>query len=385
VLSRVSAPTTCRWATISAAGSVTATGTRFYESQIDGGWITRYNGAWTIVDGVMINAATNSGGHPEACPAESALAQVVSNYGDGDTVTLRFDYNVAAGDTLYVHFWGYTGVLVNADNFIGNTEACNGHYYNDENMTELNAFNFKDGADSFQGFSSTAISGALTGSGSYSNAIRVADLNIAGVDSMADISYISLVFCKDENGQPGTTSVDNVSVTLSPATLRVGADNTSAVFAGTIREGDGDSVLGFTKVGSGTQTLAGTNTYSGPTIVLDGTLALGADNALADASVLVLDGGTLDAGSATDTIGALDLRSDSTLHLDGCRLTFGDSTGFDWSGSLELTGALRSTTLRFIPAITEDQLLRITYQGTRVYSTEDGYIVALRGTVILVR
>ncbi len=102
----------------------------------------------------MINAATNSGGHPEACPAEAELAQVVSNYGDGDTVTLKFDYTVAAGDALYVHFWGYTGVLVNANEFIGNTEACNDHYYNDEDRTELNAFNFKDGADSFQGFSS---------------------------------------------------------------------------------------------------------------------------------------------------------------------------------------------------------------------------------------
>ena len=51
---------------------------------------------------------------------------------------------------------------------------------------------------------------------------------------------------------------------------------------------------GFTKIGAGTLTVNGTNTYTGATVVKEGVVKLGVDDAFASASALVLDGGMLD-------------------------------------------------------------------------------------------
>ena len=122
---------------------------------------------------------------------------------------------------------------------------------------------------------------------------------------IGDLSYFLIAFAKDEDGTIGTTSVDNVSIIIDdPTVLTAGIDGSSTTFSGVMQDGDDGNALGFTKDGSGTQTLSGENTYTGPTTVLDGTLKLGADNVLSDSTELVMDGGTLDADAATDTIGS---------------------------------------------------------------------------------
>jgi outer membrane autotransporter protein len=79
------------------------------------------------------------------------------------------------------------------------------------------------------------------------------------------------------------------NVTLGSATLTTGNDNTSTTFSGTI-----SGVGGLTKIGAGTLTLAGANSYFGGTTIDAGTLAVSADNNLGNSSgSLAIGGGTL--------------------------------------------------------------------------------------------
>jgi autotransporter-associated beta strand protein len=193
----------------------------------------------------------------------------------------------------------------------------------------------------------------------------------------------------------GSGTVDIGAGAYANQTLIIGAGNhtsstdnpyfsgNTATFSGIISNTLG--VINLTKTGTGTQIFAGNNTFTGNVRVEDGTMKLGVDNTFSDSSVLVMAGGTLDAGTFTDTMASLNLVSDSTLELGTGHLTFGNSTGYTWSGTLELTGTLGDTTLRFVPNLTSDQLARISYYGNSVSSTPDGYIISRQGPIILLQ
>src|SRR5690606_20231303 len=79
-------------------------------------------------------------------------------------------------------------------------------------------------------------------------------------------------------------------------------DGTGASFDGVIENGAGTVAL--VKVGTGTQTLGGVNTYTGVTTIADGTLALGANGSIAASSGVNLgtaaSQGTLDVSAKND-------------------------------------------------------------------------------------
>lgn len=85
-----------------------------------------------------------------------------------------------------------------------------------------------------------------------------------------------------------TAMVRTHSTGFYGSTLAVGAADGSATFAGVLTNGTGNNPLSLTKVGSGTQTLGGFNTYTGTTTVNAGTLTLSDDAAL---TFLVTDTG----------------------------------------------------------------------------------------------
>ena len=100
-------------------------------------------------------------------------------------------------------------------------------------------------------------------------------------------------FSETINGLSGSGSVDGGSGT---PTLTVGDGDASATFSGAI--GNTAGLLSLVKIGSGVQTLASTNTYSGPTSVNAGTLLVNGDQSAANGAVTVAAGATL-GGSGT--------------------------------------------------------------------------------------
>ena len=78
------------------------------------------------------------------------------------------------------------------------------------------------------------------------------------------------------NGLTSNGIVDNLAA--GSATLVVGNNNATSTFSGVIQSSSG--ALALQKVGSGTLTLSGPNTYSGATTVNGGVLAVGASNTL---------------------------------------------------------------------------------------------------------
>jgi len=76
------------------------------------------------------------------------------------------------------------------------------------------------------------------------------------------------------------------------ATLAIGNDNTSTTFGGSLQ--DGTITLGLIKIGTGTLTLTGVNTYTGGTNINGGILAVNSDLNLG-AGPLSFNGGTLEA------------------------------------------------------------------------------------------
>ena len=89
-----------------------------------------------------------------------------------------------------------------------------------------------------------------------------------------------------------------------PVTLTLAPLPGAATFSGVIEDGSGPGALtSLTVNGAGTQVLAGSNTYTGPTTILTGTLQIGSGGATGsiDSSSGVVDNGIL-AFSRSDTV-----------------------------------------------------------------------------------
>ncbi len=81
------------------------------------------------------------------------------------------------------------------------------------------------------------------------------------------------------------------------ATLNIGDNNQSATFGGIIQDAGG--TMSIKKIGNGSETLTGVNTYTGPTVVSGGTLAVSGAGSIASSQNISVNGGTLDVSGLT--------------------------------------------------------------------------------------
>ncbi len=158
------------------------------------------------------------------------------------------------------------------------------------------------------------------------------------------------------NGLSGVSGTVQNNLDGSIAVLTVGDADASATFGGTLRNNSGGAAtgtLGLTKIGGGTQTLTGTCSHSGPTLVSAGRLLVTSsfgdlDTEKPDSSVTVADSATfgvkLAASGATAAVDSLVTGSGagSTLRLDTA--SFGN-TPFEILGATTFTPGTGASTL----------------------------------------
>jgi autotransporter-associated beta strand protein len=147
-----------------------------------------------------------------------------------------------------------------------------------------------------------------TGSGSvglylYIDANRTQSGAQSG-DSIKAGSYNQTIGSLADAGSAGGT------VYLGGATLTIGANNASTKFTGTLQDTDPNlsnasgAVLhgSIVKIGTGTLTLGGANSYTGSTTINAGTLQSGITNALPTTTNLTLTGGEFDINGNNQTL-----------------------------------------------------------------------------------
>ena len=200
--------------------------------------------------------------------------------------------------------------------------------------------------------------------------------------SKFDLNGFSQVVAKlFESSSVASRYVTNSSATASVLTVNQTATTT---YSGRI-----DGNVGLVKDGTGSLTLAGTNTYSGATMLKNGTLALGCDGALSPATSLTISNATLNAGTWHNTVRQLTVTGAATINVgDGsCSLEFGDSSALAWTGTLNLVGSLGRNTIRFGTngaGLAQSQIdsLRVSGQKERLQLSPLGYLIEIKGTLI---
>jgi outer membrane autotransporter protein len=153
--------------------------------------------------------------------------------------------------------------------------------------------------------------------------------------------------------------------TLGSKTLTVGLNNLSTEVSGTITDAGGLPGTGgaLIKVGTGTLTLSGPNTYSGGTMLSSGTLTVGSSQALGTGNVTV-NGGVLRADSRPIIVkGHYIQNAGGTLQLRLAGAKLGQYDSLNVTGTAALGGTLQLVSVGFQPK-GGDQLTLVTSVGS---------------------
>jgi fibronectin-binding autotransporter adhesin len=268
---------------------------------------------------------------------------------------------------------GAVGILTisnTADNWAGNTTISLGTLKAGAASTATTGV-IPHGA----GFGNVIINGGDTNSAD--TGLSTLDLNgfnvtINGLSSIVDTA--------------GLLTQDVVSDSGAAATLSVGDNNAAGSFSGIIQNGAGS--VGLTKIGSGTQTLGGVNTYTGNTSVNGGTLLLATTGSIASSPVNVGSGsaGTLEiAGNASATAGflpqtftSLTIGSTGTINADNAMASASPTT--NTNRTVIVTPSLSITSGGKLNLGSNDMIVHSGSSGESVAATIAGQVATGRGS-----
>lgn len=329
------------------SAAVSATGT----TTINDGGITTANinalpsGAITLNNNATLSLTANS-------------AQTVGN------LTVNGSNTITAGNTNTIFS---VGTIVGGS---GSLTVNGGSFVND----------FTGSWNGFTGSIALGGTGGYRFFGNTGSADVAFDLGTRGISVRSTATGITL---GSLTGQAGSSLNGSGGGATQAVTYTIGAKNLSTAFAGTINNGTG--LTSLTKVGTGTLTLSGTNTYTGTTTISAGTLALGANDVFANTSPIVLNGGTLAAATFTDTLGTLDLDANSSITFGtGGMFIFADSSSLEsaWGTfTLSIGGNfVNGSSIRFGTTgggLTPAQLALININGLAATIDSNGYLSAV--------
>ena len=279
-----------------------------------GGGTLQYLAGFTSNRGVTLNAG---GGTFDTNGNDAMLGGTITSIGPltkigAGTLTLTGANTYSGGTTIS------GGTLQIGSG--GNTGSIVGDIVNNAALT----FNRSDdltfsGAISGTGSLTKIGAGTLTLSGTngYSGATTISSgtlqagatnaFSSASAHTVASGAFLDLAgFNQTIGSLAGAGTVAN---TGAGATLITGGDNTSTTFSGVIQDGAG--ATGLTKVGTGTFTLSGANTYSGGTLLAAGTLRLENNQALGTGA-LTTTGSVVDYANGVTIANPIVVNSDTT-------------------------------------------------------------------------
>jgi len=164
---------------------------------------------WSITGGQLVNDTSLTNNNQR----EGSVGITVdpTGVGTGSKLYLGFDYDIAAGDTLYVHLRGFNATG-GAITFSQNTGATNGNLW--MGQAGGSGYNMRDGTlmpTSSEQFASSRLV-QLTGTGSYLTSI---DLSSYPISEVSDYEYITLAFANNSTVGGGGFIIDNVSLTTT--------------------------------------------------------------------------------------------------------------------------------------------------------------------------
>ena len=232
----------------------------------------------------------------------------------GDAISSNSSVSISAGAALALSSneaignLSGAGVIVLGSNTLTTTQTANTTFSGDISGT---------GGLTVNQVGAATYALTLSGNNTYSGATLAINYGRVRLDGDAAISSSSqlrangnsiVTLLSDQNVGSLSSNSANASIELGSYTLSAGGDNASTTVSGVV-SGAGNLV----KQGSGTMTLAGSNSYSGTTTISAGTLSVASDGNLGSDPVTLATGSTLAITGATTIDNAIALSGNATI------------------------------------------------------------------------